>query len=413
MSFELTPDGLSTQTQDEVFDETTAKLRATFGNNLNTATDSIMGQWVNIFSEFMALAQQQALSVWQSFDPNNAKGVSLDQRAALTGSIRDPVEFSSVAGNLLFAGPGTANNGDVLQNDDNQSQWEVTGGPYVSAGPWPETIPATLQALDPGAVIANAGTNWSAVTAIPGIDTPPFENPTDDANLGRLEESDPDFRTRRQVELYSQNIGGLLAISAVVSKVDGVSDVRTYHNPATDPVDANGIPFKAFNVVVDTQPSPPGAALQQSIADAIFSALGVGGEAYGTDFNLVVVDAEGQPQPDIRFDMVSLKDVYAVITLDTTGTEEPISPNLADVVEAQVLEVANRDFTGIGQDTLEYKVKGIVSDLAASGQISGVVTVTVQLSEVGLGGPFIDPVPVGIRERADFDSANLSVVVLP
>ena len=412
--FELTVEGLCTETQDEVVARMTAKLRSTFGNNLNTSADSIMGQLVNVVSEMSALNQQKLLEVWQSFDPSNAKGVSLDQRAALTGSIRKGDTNSSVQGNLLFTGPGTANNGDLIENTDTQTQWQLTDGPHTSAGPWPESIPATFAAVDPGALIANAGTTWGIVTGIPGIADPPFENPSDDAQLGRLEEVDPDFRTRRQTELYAQNIGGLLAISGTVSKVDGVTDVRTYHNPSINPADADGIPFKAFNVVVDTDPTPPGAALQQAIADAIFSALGAGGEAYGTDYSLTVTDAEGQPQPNIRFDLVVLKDIFINIELVTTGTEEPISPNLADVVKAEVATVATRDFTNIGQDALVYKITGIISDLAARGEISGVVQAIVQLSAVDkIAGPFIDPVPVGLRERADYDTGNIEVTVTP
>jgi uncharacterized phage protein gp47/JayE len=270
----------------------------------------------------------------------------------------------------------------------------------------------TLSAVETGPIIANALTNWSLITANPSLDG--FANPTDDANPGRDEETDPDFRVRRQTELYARNIGGLLAISGVVSKVDGVIGVNTYHNPATPGTDTNGIPFKAFEVVVETNPTPPGAALRQSIADAVFSATGAGGQAFGIDYpSNTVVDVEGVAHTDIGFSLVSLMDVYAVVTLDTTGTEQAISPNLAAVVQQALLDNAQANFNDVGQNQLGFEWSGVVADLQESGEISGVTTVTVQLSRTGLGGPYSDPLEIDIRERPDFDLGNISVVVTP
>lgn len=408
MALELTPDGLSTQTQEELVEELAARLRSTFGNNLTTSTDSIMGQLVNIISELNGLNQQQLLAAWRSFDPNSATGVSLDQRANLTGSIRKGATSSSVVGILTFSGVGTAVNGDLIHNDDNDTDWQLIDGPI---GPGPGAFAATFAAVDTGPILANAGTTWSVVTVIPGGGV--FTNPVDDANPGRDQETDPDFRIRRQTELFSQNVGGLAAITAVVSRADDrIILTRTYHNPATSPVDSDGIPFKAFNVVVETNPVVPPADLITIIFEAIFSVLGAGGEAFGTDHTGTVTDSEGTVQP-VAFDVVDLIDVFITIVLDTTGTEEEVSSNLAQVVADEVLEVAQRDFDGLGENVLGYKIAGIISDLAASGEITGVVSTTVQLSLVAVTGPFVDPVPIGISERADYDSVNISVSTIP
>ena len=237
-------------------------------------------------------------------------------------------------------------------------------------------------------------------------------NPADDADPGRLRETDVDFRIRRQVELFGGNVGGLAAIRAVVSRVEGVTSVRVYHNPATPGVDADGIPFKAANVVVETNPTPPPVALQEAIADSILSSLGAGGEAFGTDFSLTRPDSEGVLQP-VAFDLISEVDVFVKITVDTTGTEHPVSVNLAAVVAETVLEKAQSDFSGIGQNQLGFQYSAIVSELQESGEISGVVSVLVELSRVALVGPYADPVEIGIRERPSFESVNVDVVVLP
>jgi hypothetical protein len=236
-------------------------------------------------------------------------------------------------------------------------------------------------------------------------------NPADDADPGRLAESDVDFRERRTVELFAGNIGGLAAITAVVSKVDGVETVRTYHNPATPGFDADGIPFKAFNVVIETNPTPPPLALQESIADAILSATGAGGEPFGTDYNLLRPDSEGTLQP-IGFDLIDEVDVFVMITIDTTGTEQPITPNMMSVVEEAVLETAQANFSNIGRNQIAFEYSSIVAGLQASGEITGAVSVLVELSRVAIGGPYLDPVPIGIRERPSFESVNIQVAVI-
>jgi len=406
MPLAITPAGLQTQTQAEIRDELVAKLRATFGNNINTNTSSILGQLVNIVSELRAVDQQALLAVFQGFDPNAAQGVALDQRAALTGSLRNGATFSVVEGELTFAGPGTIVNGSQVQNTDNQTIWELVNGPFTALGPT-VIAGAQFQAIDPGPVVANAGTNWALVTAVPGLTG--FANPADDANLGALQESDPEFRQRRLLELFARGQGPLAAISAVVSRVDGVLSVRTYHNPDVNPVDADGIPFKAFNVVVETQPSPPPAALEQSILDAIWSATGAGGQSFGSIAG-IVVDSEGTPQP-AAFDIVTNIDVFIAVELVTSTSENAITPNIEAIVQQAILDRALAEWQVVGRDVLSFDVIGVVNDLITSGQISGVDQVLAGVQRLVLPAPTgPQKEAIGIREKAEFDLPAISVV---
>jgi hypothetical protein len=413
MPLVLTPSGLLTQTQQEIVDELVAKLRSVFGNNINTTPESIMGQLVNIVSEFRSVDQQVLLAVYRSFDPNSALGVALDRLANLTGTVRKGATSSTVDIVIDFNAIGVVNNGDIFQNDDNGSQWVIINSPGLPVGPG--DVPGQLEAVDTGPVLANALTNWSLITANPDIDG--ITNPGDDADLGRDLEPDPDFRVRRQIELFARNLGPLAAIRGVVSKVNGVETVKVYHNPSEAPVGTEtfnlDIPFKAFNVLVETNPSPPGAVLQQTIADAIWSAMGAGGEAFGTDFNLTVTDDEGQPQNDIRFDLVTEVEIYINVDIDTTGTEQAVSANMADVVQAAVLEAGQNLYNAIGRNQLTFEYASVVAALQNSGEISGAVTVAVEISRIGAGGPFADPVEIAIRERPIFDAPRIVVTVTP
>lgn len=414
MPLSLNSAGLQTQTEEEIRDELVAELRSTFGVNINTNTRSILGQLINIWAELFAVTQQALLGVYRSFDPNAAIGVSLDQRAVLTGSLRRGATFSVVKGDLEFTGIGTISNGDRITNTDTGTFWELVNGPFTAAGP-SIISGAQFQAIDPGPVVANAGTNWGIVTAVPGLAG--FSNPLDDANLGSLQESDPEFRERRNIELFARGQGPLAAISAVVSKVDGVLSVRTYHNPSVNPVDSDGIPFKAFNVVVETQPPTPPPELQQAIFDAIWSATGAGGQAFalpsppgpaGTFYSGIVVDSEGTPQPS-AFNTVSNVDVFIDVELVTSTSENAITPNIETVVSEALLAVALENWQVVGRDVLSFDVIGVVNDLIVSGKISGVDEVRAGVGSGGFPGLTPQKLEIAIREKAEFNSAAIAV----
>ncbi len=397
----LTPSGLQTETQEEIVAELTAALRAVFGPNLNTTLSSGMGQIINVLAEARARDQQIALELYRSLDPSAATGVTLDQRAAYTGSTRDPGARAYVGGTITFLGAGTAPDGTLFQNDDTLEQWRTIGGPYTATGP------ATLEAVELGERRANGNTAWSVVSVVPGLTG--FSNSVD-ANPGRSSQSDPEFRVSRQVELYARGLGGRAAIRGAVSRVPGVLTAAVYHNPDLSPSDADGIPFKALNVVVETDPALPDAQLQQAIAEAIFSRLGAGGQAYGTSYCLQVQDIENNTHDNICFDVVTGVDAWVNFVIDTTDAETPVSPNLAATVQAYVLEQANLRFRNLGRDQTSFEYIGLVSELQYSKQISGVTAVN---ATVWRGGGVPGTIaPVGKRERPRFSLSRILVSVV-
>ena len=407
MTLALTASGLSIDTYEEIRARLRAAFVAEFGVSINTEADAFIGQSINIFADFYLQSEGELLGVYASFDPASAVGAALDARAALTGSTRRGETFSSVAGVFTFSAAGTVNDGDQFEDTGTGEIWQAVGGPYIAAAPG--TVAGRLQAVNPGPVRAPASTSWGLVTLNPALDG--FANPTDDADLGAFQETDAEFRRRRAVEIYAQGVGSLLAISAVVSRVEGVTAVRTYHNPATSPVDSRGIPFKAFNVVVETDPPLPNAELEQRIIDAIWTVAGPSGEAFGTDYSGTAVDSEGNPQP-IAFDVITPAQVYVDVEISTAGTEQPISDNIADVAAAAILDYALTNWTAIGRDQIAGEFEGVIWQLQADGEITGMTSVVVQLSDTSTAGPYSDPLEIGPRRRPAFDSSAIAVAVV-
>lgn len=416
---QLTANGLQTQTWDEIFAELGLLLQARFGNTLNTDVSSINGQYMRIVSELRAVDQQALLDVYRSFDPNSAVGTALAARCALTGTVRHGESYSTVEGELEFNAAGIVPNGTALQNDDTSTQWQTIDGPYTdTGGPYPETVAARWQAVEAGSATAPAGTAWSLVTPLAFLNG--AANPSEDATLGALEETDAELRYRRTVELYSQGQGPLASIASVVSRVDTengrVDTVRVYHNPNINPVDADGIPFKAFNVVLEVTPTPPSIGLQRDIFAAILSVLGAGGEAYGTDYTGTAVDYEGQHQI-VAFDLVALVDVFLQIEISTSADEllVPLDPaQMATEIQSTVTAAAQdvAKYNKIGRDVREVDYVGAIVAAVVAGELGGIDVIDVSLSTTSKTGPYIaDVVPLGIRERPDIDSGKVRVVI--
>ena len=214
-----------------------------------------------------------------------------------------------------------------------------------------------------------------------------------------------------------------------MSKVDTtngqVTNVRVYHNPATSPADADGIPFKAFNVLVETDPplplpqvAGPIEPLAQDIADAIFAATGAGGESYGTDYGVVstisVTDAEGNSQGPIRFDVVEIVDVDIdiTITLFSNNDDGPIVPDdpqqMADLIRSETATSLTGSFVNIGRDARALDTQGVIQSLILDGQLSGIETATATV-DTG-GGPGLTA-PISIRQKPDYDSGNITITI--
>ncbi len=344
----------------------------------------------------------------RTFDPNAATGTYLDQRAALTGSVRKGETYSTVLGVLTASGVCNVADGTIFRNVEFGTLWQTSGGPYVFAAPG--TLPATLTAITAGPLVAQAGNTWTAVTIIANLTG--FTNPVEDATAGQDTELDPAFRYRRTVELFARGNGPLLTVSAVVGRVEGVSSVRTYHNPSEFPVGTNpntnlDIPFKAGNVVVETSPAVPGAALQQAILDAMWAAGGLGVEFYGTDYSGTVTDSEGQSH-SLAFDVVSEVNCFLKVTITTSSADEPIVPldpdTMAELIQdacvarALVLKVPGRDFRA-----LDYT--GVITALSTSGELSGIDTLLVEVSDDGVIW-VTSSVAITMREKADFDGGE-------
>lgn len=411
MAFELDASGLATETREEIRARLLARLQGKFGNTLNVNTmESISSEWGETQAELLSMYQQIVLRLVQSFDPNSATGVHLDQRAALTGSTRKPARASTVQGVLTATGPCVVADGTTFRNDVHGTTWETYGGPYNFAGAGSQA--ATVRAIETGPKVAQAGDTWTPLVSIANLTS--FTNPVEDADLGEDAESDPAFRRRRLRELYARGVGPLAAIDGVVSQLAAVRSVRTYHNPATSPVDADGIPWKATNTVVDLYVSPPSSEVKQQIWDAIMSATGAGGWAWASDdgYTGTSTDIEGNVHP-MGFDVVAELDVWLTIEVETGGDGPvvPVDPTaMAELIRDSCVTEAQTAHTNPGEDFRALTYSGVVTSLVKAGELAGLSSLVVKV------GTTVSPtstsyVSVGIRQKINLDTSRCEVLI--
>lgn len=412
MPFVLTDEGLQTETFVECKAAFDARLRAFCGEDIDTDAidEAVFAQISFCVTEFLVAYQQVVLQVYRSFMRSGASGVSLNRVGDLTGSRRRGEENSTRMMRIKVTEGSTLPNGYIMR-DKGGSEWEVFGGPYELLDGFPTEFQEgiALVALEPGPITSLGSYVCVSTPEIPGFVSASSNTPV---ILGRLQESDVAFRTRQVQELYSQGNGPLATIEAIVSRarsIDGgyVQSVRAYHNPATSPVDANGIPFKAFNVVAATSPSPPSLALQDAICEAIYACLGAGGYAYATGDGFVrsVVDAEGFGNP-VGFDIVVdvIIDINYTITTSTSEVTSVPDQTIKDTIKAAALALIEREkHSKPGRDVLAWQYAAVVGPLA----IPGIDNVECTVAEHGDLGT--SKLSMGIYQRPTFVLGNISV----
>lgn len=394
MPAQLTAAGLTIETLEDVFAALVARARTAYGDNVNTTLQSVLGNLLRIHAEFEAVDQELLLAVYQAFDPDLAEGVQLDRIAALVGARRRGAlpstitlaQFNGVAATVIA-------NGRRVRLEQTQSVWEVIGGPYIIGGGGTVIGIVEAQLDGPTTALATGTAGWTILDPVAGWVS--FQSNAD-AVPGRLSESNHDFRQRRKTELFRAAVGPLGAIRAAVSAVEGVTSAAVYQNTGLAP-DSNGIPGKAFNVVVDGTTYD-----DDEVRAAIWSRMPPGSEAWGDETG-VIVDAEGTGQ-DVSFDRVELVPVWIRATL-TTSTSEEIYPINGDTAIEDAILAYGVTGQPVGRDVIPLRYEGVIT---TSG-VTGIDDANVETSLDGASWSSAK-LAIDIRQRAVLDSTRTTVV---
>lgn len=311
--------GLQTATKAELVANFTAAMQAIYGADINLDPDSPDGQMMNIFIQSVLDLEDLLTQIYNMFDPDNAIGVTLDERVAINGIQRQAGTFTVTNVTLVISQALSLQGLDqtvtppYTVSDNSGSQWQLITSVNV---PGPGTYVYPFQSATPGANLTVPNTITSPVTIVLGVTS--INNPTTYSTLGINEETDAALKIRRQKSVSLSSQGYLSGLLAALENINGLTSVFVYENN-TGSTDVNGVPGHSIWVIVS------GTAAAADIANAIYTKRNAGCGMFGATTYLITQADSSLFQ--ISWDSVVPQDLFIKFT--ATSLDGVNAPNLA------------------------------------------------------------------------------------
>ncbi len=235
-------------------------LSQIYGTDINVASNSPDGQMVNIY----ALSKQDVLdlcvSIYNSFDPDQAVGVALDSLAQIAGLSRKPGVYTEVVVAVVVS---TNLNLNGLDTSTPYTIQDATGNQFqliTSASLTTGSNSLNFRAVSIGFLQVLANTLTIPVTIVANVTS--VNNPTTPYQDGENQETDSNFRLRRQASTAFPAEGALQGLYGGLSSISGIGNVAIYEN-TTNITDSDGIPAHGIWVVCES-------GLAADIGEAIY-----------------------------------------------------------------------------------------------------------------------------------------------
>ena len=254
----VTPTGFVLKRLQDILISLNQNFQQAFGIDLDVSSDTPNGQFNGIMAEPIAQIWQQLQALYNGMDPRQATGDSLTNIGVINYLKRDGQSRSSVT--QTFNGT----NGTFINAAIFQCATETTNFPFILQQsitiPPSGTIDAQCVSVAYGPVPAPANTLTIINTPITGLTS--ITNAAD-AILGRLVETDPEFRIRR---IDSTSVEAQQLTDALIGKLKsltGVIDADVIANNLDVP-DSHGFLPHSIAAIVE-------GGSDQDIAETIFT----------------------------------------------------------------------------------------------------------------------------------------------
>ena len=272
----LSASGLTVATQSELNALLILGYQAIYGADIDTDPETPDGQQIGLTTQIALDLEDLLVQINNSFDPDNAIGVLLDQRCAINGVQRQAGSYSVT--NITLINSQSVNLYGLDQSaqpvytisDNAGNQWQLqTTQLGLSSG----THTLSFQAANPGAVQAIPNTITNFVTVVLGVTS--VNNPTGLTTLGTNEESDFALRIRRQKSVSLSSQGYLAGLEAALLNIPGVTFALVDENN-TGTTNGDGVPGHSIWVIV------AGSGAAADIANAIYTKRNAGCGIYNS-----------------------------------------------------------------------------------------------------------------------------------
>ena len=213
------------------------------GDNINFDSSTPDGQFTNILAQIGSDIREVIQEVYNSFDPDKCTGVVQDSRYSLNYLTRKGGSFTiqnidittdkTVTLQGLDANYNDVNAASYTVSDNAGNLWYLIDTTTLLAGT--TSLPFRSQNL--GLVQPTIGTINNQVTKVLGITS--VNNSVAPTTLGENQESDAEFRIRRNRSTATNGQNNYDAMTGQLLELDGVTDVQVHINN-TSSTDSTG-----------------------------------------------------------------------------------------------------------------------------------------------------------------------------
>ena len=398
----LNENGLQLQRYDESLNQVQTDLNgiyATDGNLINFDSSTPDGQFTNILAQICTDLREVMQDVYNSFNPDECQGTVQDLRYALNYLFRNGGTFTIQNIDITCDSTVTLDGLDDQYNDINASaycvsdnagnNWYLIDTTTITAGT--HSLPFRSQNM--GLVQPTVGTITNQVTKVIGVTN--VINSVAPTTLGEDQESDEDFRIRRNRSTSTNGQNNSDALLGQLLALPTVTDARVFVNvPGNDDYDSN-LPDCAVWVIVE-------GGANNDIANVIYQ-NSTGLPTYG-NVSVDVTAVSGQVF-NTNFDRANPVSLY--VRFDYQAI---VTPPISDTTPIKEYIVANSTYS-MGQ-TAETS---ILTELARNGILEnggGGYALNVEISTDGTNWTdYIES--TSLKNKFVLDVSRITINVIP
>lgn len=340
MSDSLNYDGLSTKTNTELLSEIQQSLQNIYspnGEEINFSSASPDGQFSELLAEIGTVHRELLTSVYNATDPSKCDGAQQDSKYQLNYLTRKggtyTTQYISVTATktvTLQGLDGSYNDTTATAftvSDDSGNLWYLIDTTTIYEG----ITSLEFRAAEIGAVTPTIGTINTIVTITEGITA--VNNITGYTSLGTEQESNYDFRIRRENSTENQSGNNADAILGQILALNGVNNCVVWVND-TNATDDTGTLAHYLWVIAD-------GGANTDIADIIYANKGGCGTRGSVTVPITTVSAQTL---NINFDRPIIKPLYIKFDLYVTGDLTKISQSaIRDYIAENLLYEISED----------------------------------------------------------------------
>lgn len=371
--------GLTVMTREEVLTYLTEQFELIYGADVNLESDTPDGQWLGIITQLTTDLLDLVVQVYNSFSPDSAVGVVLDERCAINGIQRlggtytvTPVSIT-VNQSVNLYGLDQDDEDTYTVSDNAGNRWILE---ETQLGVTVGTHSYSFRAETPGANLTITNTITVPVTIVLGVTA--VNNPSSYTTLGTNEESDANLRVRRAQSVGLAGQGWLASLYAALNNLTGMTSAYVYENK-TDSTDSDGVPGHSIWVIV------AGTATDADIAEAIYTKRNAGCGMFGSEsYDITQVD---DTVFTVNWDEVITKSLFVRFT--ALSIDGVVLPNVEAIRDGLPAIFAPTVYQEVNITTLGTYVQSIDDNtyITTAGFSDG-STQTVTLSGVAASGTF-------------------------